>query len=104
MSYTLRFLPEVEEDVIAAIGWYEGKADGLGAEFLRGFYAHTALLQRTPLVFPKVHQDFRRGLLRRFPYASYYRVDGDFVIVYGAFHCARDPSGVIESLGGRRER
>lgn len=104
MSYTLHFLPEVEEDVITAFVWYEGKADGLGAEFLRGFYAHTALLQRTPLIFPKVHQDFRRGLLRRFPYACYYRIERAFVIVYGTFHCARDPSMVNESLGVRRER
>lgn len=89
---------------MAAYGWYEDKAVGLGAEFLRGFYAHAAALQRTPLIFPKIHQDFRRGLLQRFPYACYYRVDGEFVIVYGAFHCARDPSAVNESLGVRRER
>lgn len=104
MSYTLRFLPEVEGDVMAAYSWYEDKAVGLGAEFLRGFYAHTAVLQRTPLIFSKVHLDFRRGLLRRFPYACYYRIRGDFVIVYGAFHCARDPSKVSESLGVRHSR
>ena len=104
MSYTLHFLPEVEGDVMAAYGWYEDKAVGLGAEFLRGFYAHTAVLQRTPLIFSKIHQDFRRGLLRRFPYACYYRVEGEFVTVYGAFHCARDPSTVKESLGDRGER
>lgn len=104
MSYTLRFLSDVEEDVMAAYGWYEDKAVGLGAEFLRGFYAHAALLQRTPLIFSRVHKDFRRGLLRRFPYACYYRIEGEFVIVYGAFHCARDPSAIHESLGARRER
>jgi plasmid stabilization system protein ParE len=104
VSYTLRFLPEVEGDVMVAYDWYEDKAVGLGAEFLRGFYAHAAALQRTPLIFQKIHQDFRRGLLRRFPYACYYRVEGEFVIVYGAFHCARDPSTVNESLGVRRSR
>lgn len=79
---------------MAAYGWYEDKAVGLGAEFLRGFYAHAALLQRTPLIFPKVHQDSRRGLLRRFPYACYYRIEGEFVIVYGAFHCVTCTSRV----------
>lgn len=39
MTYDLRFLPEVEEDVIAEYAWYEGKASGLGDEFLRAFYA-----------------------------------------------------------------
>lgn len=46
---------------MAAYGWYEDKAVGLGAEFLRGFYAHTAVLQRTPLIYPKIHQDFREN-------------------------------------------
>lgn len=104
MNYILRFLPELEEDVMAAHDWYEDKAAGLGAEFLRSFYAHAAILQRTPLIYPKVYQDFRRGLLRRFPYACYYRVAGKLVIVYSAFHCARDPSTVNESPGARRER
>ena len=29
MTYVLRFLPEVEEDAIAAYAWYEEKAQGL---------------------------------------------------------------------------
>jgi len=39
MTYSLRFLPDVEEDIFAAYSWYEGKARGLGEEFLRVFYA-----------------------------------------------------------------
>jgi len=101
MSYTVRFLPELEEDLMAAHDWYDDKSAGLGAEFLRIFYAHAAILSRTPLIFTKVHQDFRRGLLRRFPYACYFRIEGDFVIVYGVFHCARDPYSVNEFLDCR---
>lgn len=104
MSYTVRFLPEVEGDVMTAYEWYEGKAVGLGVEFLRVFYAHVAGLRRTPLIFPKVHRDFHRSLLRRFPYACYYRIMDDSVIVYGAFHCARNPSSVNKSIGVRHER
>ena len=35
MTYTLRFLPDVEEDVMAGYAWYEEKATGLGEDFLR---------------------------------------------------------------------
>jgi hypothetical protein len=38
MTYSLRFLPEVEEDVIAGYVWYEEKSKGLGEDFLRIFY------------------------------------------------------------------
>jgi hypothetical protein len=34
MIYSLLFLPEVEEDIIAGYVWYEGKSPGLGEEFL----------------------------------------------------------------------
>jgi len=33
MTYALRFLPEVEDDVISGYSWYEDKARGLGEEF-----------------------------------------------------------------------
>lgn len=74
MKFTLRFLPEVEEDAIAGFTWYEEKAIGLGEEFLRMFYAYSAEISRNPQLFPKVYREFRRRLLRRFPYAIYYTV------------------------------
>jgi len=51
MTYNLRFLPEVEEDVIAGYVWYEGKSPGLGEEFLRMFYASAGELPRNPLLY-----------------------------------------------------
>ena len=42
MTYTLRFLPAVEEDVIGGYAWYEEKTPGLGEEFLRVFYARAS--------------------------------------------------------------
>ena len=60
MTYSLRFLPEVEEDVLGGYTWYEEKAVGLGEEFLRIFYAFASEIPRTPLLYPKVHHEFRR--------------------------------------------
>ena len=39
MKYSVRFVPEVEEDLFAGYSWYEEKAAGLGEEFIRMFYA-----------------------------------------------------------------
>ncbi|MBW1820916.1 MAG: type II toxin-antitoxin system RelE/ParE family toxin, partial [Deltaproteobacteria bacterium] len=90
MTYDLRFLPEVEEDVMAAYSWYEEKALGLGEEFLRMFYACANEILRNALLYRKVYGDFRRRLLWRFPYAIYFRIEGNEIIVFGLFHCARD--------------
>ena len=101
MTFDLRFLPEVEEDVISGYSWYEDKARGLGEEFLRIFYASANNLSRNPLLYQKVHGDFRRLLLRRFPYAIYFLIKENEIIVFGLFHCARDPRTIKLTLSNR---
>ena len=99
MTYAIRFLPEVEEDVVAVYSWYEEKARGLGEEFLRIFYAYASEIPRNPLLYPKVYHEFRRRLLRRFPYSIYFRVEGNEIVVFGLFHSARDPHSIRARLG-----
>lgn len=104
MTYTVRFLPDVEGDAIGGYGWYEAKSPGLGEEFLRTFYACVSELPRNPLRYPKVYSEIRRRLLRRFPYAIYSIMKEDQVIVIGLFHCARDPRTVRKKLEDREKR
>lgn len=103
MTYSLRFLPEVEEDVIGAYAWYEAKSLGLGKEFLRIFYACADEIPRNPLLYPKVYSEYRRRLFRRFPYAIYFRIESSQIIVFGLFHCARDPRTIKSTLQDRKE-
>ncbi len=103
MNFVPRFVAEVEEDVISGYLWYETKSLGLGEEFLRVFYACVSDIPRNPYMYPKVHRDFRRCLLRRFPYAIYFTLSGEEVIVFGLFHCARDPRAVRNALGDRHK-
>lgn len=81
--------------------WYEEKSQGLGEEFLRIFYACIGELPQHPLLYRKVIHEFRRCLLRRFPYAIYFRIRFNEIIVCGLFHCARDPYTIKENLRNR---
>jgi len=101
MTYDLRFLPEVEEDVLGGYLWYEAKSSGLGEDFLRVFYACAGEIPRNPLLYPKKYKEFRRRLLRRFPYAIYYLIEDNKIIVFGLFHCARDPHSIRLTLQER---
>ena len=103
MKYVLRFLPEVEEDLFSGYLWYEDKVRGLGEEFLRIFYASANNLSRNALLYKKVYGDLRRLLLRRFPYAIYFQIEKNQIIVYGLFHCARDPRAVELKLSDRNK-
>ncbi|HSF10199.1 MAG TPA: hypothetical protein VLA60_12355 [Nitrospirales bacterium] len=102
MTYPFRFLPEVEDDAVAAYIWYEQKAPGLGEEFLRTFYGDAGKLSQNPLLYPTLHLKFRRRLLRRFPYAIYFSSEEREIVVSGLFHCARDPRGIQSILQHRR--
>jgi len=101
--HSLRFIPEIEEDAIVGYTWYEEKAAGLGEEFLRVFYACAEEISRNPSIYPKVYKEFRRCLLRRFPYAIYFMITEKETMVFGLFHCARDPRTVTSKLNGRTE-
>ncbi|ETX08648.1 type II toxin-antitoxin system RelE/ParE family toxin [Candidatus Entotheonella palauensis] len=101
MTYTLRFLPDVEEDIMEGYTWYEEQASGLGEDFLRMFYASTGEIHRNPLMYSKVYYEFRRCLLRRFPYAIYFRLEDSEIIVFGFFHSARNPQAIQAQLRGR---
>lgn len=103
MTYALLYLPEVEEDAVAGYLWYQGKSPGLGEEFLRMFYACSSELLRNPMLYPKVYNEFKRRLLRRFPYAIYYVVEDDRIVVFGLFHCARDPRTIKTKLRYRQK-
>jgi toxin ParE1/3/4 len=102
MTFTLHFLPEVEEDVVAGYNWYERKTRGLGDEFLSVFYAAAERILSNPLLYPVAYDPYRRRLLRRFPYALYYFIKDNQVIIAGLFHCARDPHGIGTQLRSRK--
>ena len=91
MPVELVFAPEVEEDLTEACDWYDGRRLGLGEEFLSCVDACIQAICRNPEMHAVVHADYRRGLVRRFPYSVFYEYAGDTVTVYCVFHNSRDP-------------
>ena len=88
----LRFRAEAAADLLDARQWYDAQSRGLGAEFLRAFWAVAELIERFPDAFPAVHRHVRRALMSRFPYAVYYRRADDTTIeVLACLHTRRHP-------------
>ena len=83
--------PEVELDISEAYGWYEDHRSGLGGEFLSCVDACIQGICRMPEMYAKVHEEYRRALIRRFPYAVFYEFTERVVTVYCIFHTSRDP-------------
>lgn len=82
---------EAEADIAEAAIWYERRAVGLGAEFVRSIDACLSLISRQPEIFPVVYRQARMGLPRKFPYLVIYRVFPDFISIVGVMHGNRHP-------------
>jgi plasmid stabilization system protein ParE len=91
MAANLIMAPEAEQEIADAYGWYEGRRVGLGEEFLSCVDACIQAICRTPEVHAPVFESYRRGLVRRFPYAVFYEHEAGTVTVYCVFHTSQDP-------------
>ena len=91
MAAELVLAPEAQQDVEQAYSWYEDRRTGLGEEFLGCVDAGIQSICRIPELYPKIYENYRRTLVRRFPYAIFYEYIGDKVFVYSIFHMSRNP-------------
>jgi plasmid stabilization system protein ParE len=83
--------PAAAADIEEAFLWYERKRPGLGEEFLEIVNAAMGDIAAHPARHPVIYRNTRRLLLRRFPYALYYRVHDDDIIVVACMHGRRSP-------------
>jgi plasmid stabilization system protein ParE len=91
MAVELVIAPEAAQDIDEAYGWYEGRRVGLGEEFLSCVDACIQAISRLPEMHAKVHKEYRRALVRRFPYVVFYEYVAGTVTVYCVFHASRNP-------------
>ena len=85
------FRAAANSDVDAAYKWYENRQQGLGAAFRSSIDAAVELIAANPLASPVVRRNIRRVLLTRFPYALFYRVVGEEVVVEACIHAKQHP-------------
>lgn len=72
MAAKLILAPEAEQDIGEAYAWYEDQRYGLGEEFLSCVEACLEAIRRMPEMHGIIHENYRRGLVRRFPYGIFY--------------------------------
>jgi plasmid stabilization system protein ParE len=97
-----RIIVEVFSDMREAVDWYDLRDDELGDRLENEFYAALSKIAAHPLMHQSVYKEFRRVLLKPFPYLLYYRLDGGTVVVVLLFHAARNPHRARNLLDHRR--
>jgi plasmid stabilization system protein ParE len=90
MKWRLFVRSKAEQDLASACDWYERKSTGLGDEFLDSVAAALRELEHDPEVPRLYYRNFRRVLLRRFPYKIFYQVIAQRVVVFRVLHAKQD--------------
>lgn len=93
----IKILSAAEADIEEGYRFYESRYPGLGSYFLDTIYSDIDSLA----YFGGMHRivmGHHRLLSKRFPFAVYYRVVDNDVIIFAVLDCRRSPSWTRERL------
>jgi plasmid stabilization system protein ParE len=93
-------LDAAESDLESGYRFYEKQSRGLGTYFLDSLYSDVDSLAYFGGIHRKTY-GCHRLLSKRFPFAVYYRLADDEVLVTAVLDCRRSPSWIREKLMGR---
>lgn len=99
MIRRVEILPAAEDDLDAGEQFYEEQTPGSGDCFLDCLLSAPRALETSAGTHRVVH-GFHRKVSRRFPFAIFYRVEGDQVRVHAVLDCRRDPAALQRRLRG----
>ena len=88
----VRYTDRAKDDLEISFEWYEGQRYGLGFEFLDCVEAVVETIHQMPKLYTKHHDNFRRALVRRFPFSVFYTIEKEEIVVHAIFDNRRDPA------------
>jgi len=93
----VRILDEAKQDLLDGFRFYEMQDTGLGDYFLDSLFSDIDSLCLYAGVH-SVHFGYHRLLSRRFPFAVYYKVEGETANVWAVLDCRQDPAKIEARL------
>ncbi len=90
----LRIEAAARNDLIEGYHFYEDSEEGVGDYFLATLYSDIESLRIFGGIHRKEYKDLYRALSRKFPFAVYYTLENEEVVVRAIFDCRRDPSWI----------
>jgi hypothetical protein len=95
---TVRIAAPARNDLVEGYEFYEGNEEGLGEYFLASLYSDIDSLRGFGGIHRKEYRSLHRALSRKFPFAIYYVVEKNEVVVKAVLDCRRDPSWIRKRL------
>ena len=94
---TIKILSSAVEDLHAGRQFYELQEKGVGDYFFDALFSDIDSLVLYAGVHPKIY-GFYRLLSKRFPYAVYYKMEEEIIVVWRVLHLRRNPARIQQSL------
>ena len=87
----IRYTDRANEELEAAVAWYESKRKGLGLEFLDSVEDALQRLLMFPELYSVCYANFRRCVIKRFPYSIFYTLENQDIVIHAVFNSRRNP-------------
>lgn len=97
----VRILESARRDLRAGYNFYERQETGVGDYFLNSLFVDIDSLALYGGIHP-VRSGFHWVLASRFPYAIYYRIETQEVVIRAVLDCRRDPAWITKRLNRER--
>ena len=94
----IRILASASRDLIEGYRFYEKQAAGIGTYFLDSLYSDIDSLMISAGMHSVHFGRYHRLLSKRFPFAIYYRVEDQSVLVHAVLDCRRNTAWIRKKL------
>jgi len=94
----IKILSSASQDLVDGYHFYEQQAEGIGSYFLDSLYSDIDSLVITVGVHQKYFEKYYRLLSKRFPFAIYYKINNNTILVYAVLDCRKKPAWIRKKL------
>ena len=94
----IKILASALSDLKKGFNFYEKQSKGLGNYFLDSLYSDVDSLLITAGIHPIYSKNYHRLLSKRFPFAIFYKVKNNHVLVYAILDCRKNSVWIRKKL------
>jgi toxin ParE1/3/4 len=98
MARTFVVEPEAEAEIGKIADWYNQRNPVARLGFFNAIDSAFDLIRRNPEQYQIVYREMLRALVDGYPYALFYTVNENQIVVVSCFHTSRDPAAWHERL------
>jgi len=97
MAFSVKFLPEVKIDLAEAKKYYFKKGGtSLSEDFKAEVNSEIDYIRKFPEHYQIQYQNIRRALIAKFPYAIFYQISENTLIIFAVLHTSQEYKKVYE--------